>query len=169
LVADHVQSVHVMYVDNPFGSRVVLRRCFVDLGRGLHPDDDGVKLDDFHMRDALMQTTRMNHAQTKVCLCSFLLPGPICALGTEPEGLSILRQQCRAAVQGSPWSMALAALCFHPLQHGVRGQLYVAWSVGKSPSDVWWGRCMVHDSSELWCSGAVANIMVQFLLFAGVL
>ena len=55
----------MVYVDNPFHVKHVLKLCFPSLGRDLHPGDSGVKWDKYHFISLLRDTTRGNHPQVK--------------------------------------------------------------------------------------------------------
>ena len=56
----------MVYVDNPWHTRDVLRTCLPTLGKDLHPGDDGVKWDVFHILQLLRETTRSNHPSISV-------------------------------------------------------------------------------------------------------
>lgn len=51
----------MVYVDNPFNTRIALRTFIPTLGLDLYPGDLGVKWDIFHVIQLLRDTTRANH------------------------------------------------------------------------------------------------------------
>lgn len=59
------QVIQVVYVDNPFQAKHVLKVSLPSLGRDLHSDDSGVKWDKYHFINLIRETTRMNHPQVK--------------------------------------------------------------------------------------------------------